>query len=132
VIATGIMMAMIDIGPSPGSMPMKVPIRQPATTIRRFWSEKAAVEADHDAFEHGSDPHEERKRAQEDAEDFLHKIPDAARGERRDGASSCHLRSPRMALPPIRNTVVATGSPRAQHQRVGHHQPSSISAWPSL
>ena len=41
VIATGIMMAMIDIGPRPGNMPMKVPIRQPPITIRRFVTEKA-------------------------------------------------------------------------------------------
>ena len=41
VMATGIMIAMIDIGPRPGSMPMNVPIRQPPITIRMFCSEKA-------------------------------------------------------------------------------------------
>ena len=40
-IATGIMIAMIDIGPSPGNMPINVPIRQPPMTIKRFCSEKA-------------------------------------------------------------------------------------------
>jgi hypothetical protein len=39
----GIMMAMIDIGPKPGSMPMNVPIRQPATTISRFCSDNTVV-----------------------------------------------------------------------------------------
>ena len=43
VIATGIMIAMIDIGPSPGSMPMNVPIRQPPTTIKIFVIEKAVA-----------------------------------------------------------------------------------------
>ena len=41
MMATGIMMAMIDIGPSPGNMPMMVPIRQPATTSKRFCRVKA-------------------------------------------------------------------------------------------
>ena len=36
VMAIGIMMAMIAMGPSPGSMPIMVPIRQPATTSARF------------------------------------------------------------------------------------------------
>ncbi len=40
-MATGIMIEMIDIGPRPGSMPMKVPIRQPPITIKRLVSEKA-------------------------------------------------------------------------------------------
>ena len=40
-IATGIIMAMMDIGPRPGNIPMKVPIRQPPMTINKFWIEKA-------------------------------------------------------------------------------------------
>ena len=42
-MATGIMIAMIDIGPRPGSMPMNVPIRHPAITINRFWIDRAVV-----------------------------------------------------------------------------------------
>ena len=41
VMAMGIMMAMIDIGPKPGSIPINVPIRQPPTTIRILVMEKA-------------------------------------------------------------------------------------------
>ena len=41
VIATGIMIAMIDIGPRPGNMPMKVPIRQPPATISTLVIENA-------------------------------------------------------------------------------------------
>ena len=41
VMAMGIMMAMIDIGPKPGSIPIKVPTKQPPTTIRILVMEKA-------------------------------------------------------------------------------------------
>ena len=35
-MATGIMIAMIAIGPRPGSMPMKVPTKQPTVTISKL------------------------------------------------------------------------------------------------
>jgi hypothetical protein len=40
-IATGIIIAIIDIGPKPGNIPMNVPMRHPATTIRIIFRESA-------------------------------------------------------------------------------------------
>ena len=42
VIATGIMIAIMDMGPRPGSIPINVPIRHPRITIAMFWNENAA------------------------------------------------------------------------------------------
>jgi hypothetical protein len=83
VIATGIMMAMIDIGPRPGSMPMKVPIRQPPITISRLVSEKAVVRPIRKPSIIAASQ-EAGQRAQEDAEHLLHQPPDRAGGESRD------------------------------------------------
>ena len=42
-IAMGIIIAIIDIGPSPGSIPMNVPMRHPPIIINRFFIENAVA-----------------------------------------------------------------------------------------
>ncbi len=41
--AKGIIIAMIDIGPRPGNIPINVPIRQPTTTMAMALNDSAAA-----------------------------------------------------------------------------------------
>src|SRR6056297_661216 len=110
-IATGIMIAMIDMGPRPGSMPMNVPTRQPAMTIARFWIESAA-ERPIRMPSIISSPQKEGQRAQEDAEHLLHEVPDRTARDDRDEQH-------RDPAPLAENGAAAGEKDRGREQKAG-------------
>ena len=128
-MATGIMIAMIDIGPSPGSMPMKVPIRQPADHHQQVLDRQGRLQADQKSFEHGQPPMKTRQRAQEDAKHLLHQIPDEEGGDQRDGHHDVPLALAQNERAEDQERRRRKQEPSgAQQQRIGHHQAEQAAA----
>ena len=113
LIATGIMMAMIDMGPRPGSMPMKVPIRHPATTMIRFWKVRAVVRPNKIPSSMVRLPHAMNQghglRKMPSISCTRYQMPKAP--VTAIGIMIRYRRSPRMNEPPARNSTVEAMKP---------------------
>src|SRR6056297_470160 len=84
-MATGIMIAIMDIGPRPGNMPIKVPMTHPITTMIKLNGVTAAdnpIRIPSSTFSAPLHEHE-RPRAEENPKHLLDQIPDRPGGDDR-------------------------------------------------